>query len=50
MEKKIYLSPCIELITLDNEISLALESAPPDGPEEVQNNIQSPFKENNGLV
>jgi hypothetical protein len=33
-EKRIYISPAIELIKLDNEISLALQSAPPDGPGE----------------
>ena len=32
-EKRIYLNPTIELIKLDNEISLALES-PPAGPDE----------------
>jgi len=34
MEKKKYLAPVIEIILLDNEISLALESTPPDGPGE----------------
>lgn len=35
MEKRIYLTPEIELIRLDNEISLALQSElPPEGPEE----------------
>lgn len=34
MEKKIYTVPKIELVELDNEISLALESAPPFGPGE----------------
>ncbi len=34
MEKKIYTAPHIEIIFLDNEISLALESAPPVGPDE----------------
>ncbi|MEI8272179.1 MAG: hypothetical protein WCG08_06115 [Paludibacter sp.] len=33
-EKRMYLSPEIELIELDNEISLALESEPPAGPGE----------------
>jgi len=51
MEKKKYTSPAIELIKLDNEISLALEStAPPIGPSETLNNFQSPFKEGTGLV
>jgi len=48
--KKKYTSPAIELIKLDNEISLALESAPPAGPSETLNNFQSPFKEGTGLV
>jgi len=32
--KRIYLNPTIELIKLDNEISLALQSIPPEGPDE----------------
>jgi hypothetical protein len=32
--KKIYTAPEIELVELDNEISLALESSPPEGPGE----------------
>lgn len=36
MEKRIYLAPEIELIRLDTEISLALQSElPPEGPEEL---------------
>ena len=31
---KKYISPVIELIVLDNEISLALASNPPEGPSE----------------
>lgn len=34
MEKKKYIAPRIEIIFLDNEISLALQSTPPDGPGE----------------
>jgi hypothetical protein len=34
MEKSIYIAPQIELIKLDNEISLALESGPPELPGE----------------
>jgi len=37
MEKKKYFSPLVELIVLDNEISLALESNPPVGPDEGNN-------------
>jgi hypothetical protein len=33
--KKKYIKPRIEWIPLDNEISLALESAPPAGPGEL---------------
>ena len=33
-EKRIYIQPVIEFIQLDNEISLALESNPMDGPGE----------------
>lgn len=33
-EKRIYSSPEIELIKLDNDISLALQSVPPEGPGE----------------
>jgi hypothetical protein len=32
--KKIYRAPHFEIIYLDNEISLALQSAPPAGPDE----------------
>ena len=50
MEKKKYTTPQLQLIELDNEISLALESNPPVGPGETLNNIQTPFKEETGLV
>lgn len=43
---KKYIKPRIEIIFLDNEISLALESAPPVGPSESSNlNQNNPFKE-----
>ena len=48
--KKKYIAPQVELITIDNEISLALESSPPVGPSETLNSIQSPFKKETGLV
>lgn len=53
MEKKKYISPRIEWIPLDNEISLALASSPPEGPNETRliPNEQvyfNPFKENVG--
>lgn len=51
MDKKIYKNPEIELVSLDNEISLALESNPPAGPGELTNfNQQSPFKQETALV
>ncbi len=34
ISKRMYLNPTIELIKLDNEISLALQSEPPAGPGE----------------
>ena len=34
IEKRIYKSPTLQLIKLDNEISLALQSIPPEGPGE----------------
>lgn len=37
MEKKKYIAPRIEIIFLDNDISLALESSPPVGPGEGTN-------------
>lgn len=44
---KIYISPEIERIELDNEISLALESDAPFGPnEEVMNNTPGYFNNN----
>jgi hypothetical protein len=50
MEKKKYKAPRIELIFLDNEISLALESSPPVGPSETLNSVQTPFNQELGLV
>jgi len=50
MEKKKYIAPRIEWIPLDCEISLALESNPPVGPSETLNSVQTPFKEESGLV
>jgi hypothetical protein len=36
-EKRTYFPPIVDMIELDNEISLALESNPPNGPDEVNN-------------
>jgi hypothetical protein len=50
--KKQYLHPTIDIIEIDNEISLALESEPADGPNEnlgeLRKNSSSdnPFKTN----
>jgi hypothetical protein len=50
--KRYYLTPTIELVKLDNEISLILESSPPKGPTEVKNTPEyfnnDPFKSNMG--
>jgi hypothetical protein len=47
--KKEYIAPCVELIELDNEISLALQSeTPPLGPGEVaslDSHVQNPFQD-----
>jgi len=48
---KAYNSPEIQIIHLDNEISLALESAPPAGPDElVEYNQLNPFKDEKKLA
>jgi len=48
--KKSYIAPQIELIEIDNEIALALESNPPIGPDETmlstQQNDTNPYKTN----
>ena len=43
---KTYTAPSIELILLDNEISLALESTPPVGPNEGNNTLAPEFYNN----
>ncbi len=49
-EKRVYRSPQIELITLDNEISLVLSSpaTPPLWSENKENYTNDPFKINVG--
>ena len=42
-EKRIYSSPTLVRIELDNEISLALESTPPAAPGEVMNKTPEYF-------
>jgi len=48
-EKRIYNNPEIFCIKLDNEISLTLDSTPPEGPGEtgqsMQINEMNPFKD-----
>ncbi len=53
-EKLAYISPMMERIMLDNDISLALDSTPPGGPNEVPTGAlapeylkNDPFKTNN---
>lgn len=53
VERQIYSHPEIICVELDNEISLALESTPPEGPEEGYSNVlrsfcNDPFKESLG--
>lgn len=49
MKRKLYISPDVKIVVLDNEISLALQSTPPTGPDESYNNFslstltKSPF-------
>ena len=45
--KRVYSTPAIELISLDNEISLILASDPPIGPGEVKNNSVPEYFNNN---
>lgn len=40
--KKTYITPQVEIVELDNEISLALESSPPEGPNETNNTLIAP--------
>lgn len=42
--KKSYLVPTVEGIKLDNDISLALQSGPPEGPGETNNLIPEYLK------
>jgi hypothetical protein len=49
MEKKKYTTPQVQLIALDNEISLALQSGPPEGPGETVNSNVEYFNNNNSF-
>ena len=49
MEKKNYSAPQLEIITLDNEIALVLQTTPPAGPgestpENKDKNSESPWE------
>ncbi|NDP20790.1 MAG: hypothetical protein GZ091_06890 [Paludibacter sp.] len=53
VKKRLYITPYIQQIKLDNEISLALESNPPVGPGETGSlspdfMYNEPFKNNMG--
>jgi len=43
---RVYQTPCIEMIHLDNEISLVLASDPPIGPGETKNNVAPDYFNN----
>jgi hypothetical protein len=45
-KRTFYCSPKIERIMLDNNISLAMESSPPEGPDEVLRMQQEYFNPN----
>lgn len=42
IEQRIYVTPELQQVLLDNEISLALESFPPGGPYEGVNQLSKP--------
>jgi hypothetical protein len=48
--KLFYKSPVIELVALDHEISLALSSAPPEGPGEDIGQAPAYFHQNDALL
>jgi hypothetical protein len=48
MKRRKYTAPKIEVIDLDKEISLALESTPPFGPEESR--LQAPEYFNDSVI
>jgi len=45
--KKKYIVPLMECVKLDNEISLALESLPPEGPGESELMYSPEYNKNN---
>jgi len=42
-ENRLYVSPLIERVEIDNEIALALESTPPEGPGESTGYVPQSF-------
>jgi hypothetical protein len=51
MKRRKYTAPKIEIIGLDREISLALNSLPPFGPDELtQNTVPTYFNNNQNLI
>jgi hypothetical protein len=53
-QKQVYSTPEIVCIVIDAEISIQLESSPPEGPSEfthsTQLNMNNPFKDSKNLV
>ena len=49
-ENRIYVSPVIERVELDNDISLTLDSAPPTGPGEPTGYAPEYFNNNPLLI
>jgi hypothetical protein len=47
MQKKIYNTPHIELLIIDNNVALILESNPPIGPDETREISTPDFLHNN---
>ena len=47
---RVYQTPSIELIRLDNEISLVLATDPPTPPGEVKNNLAPDYFNNDPFV
>lgn len=46
IERRVYTNPQITYIKLDNDISLALESTPPEGPNEGISSIEHSLHNN----
>jgi hypothetical protein len=46
IDKKVYLPPVVQTIKLDSEISLNLESTPPNGPSETHLKLPESYLNN----